>query len=122
MNSTPTTHLLNPKQLADEFKVSNVKVQEWLDVAGLVPEVSLPYGRGVMRLYDPVQSRRVVAQMVLKPKPITITRVNRPADDDQIAMLTEKLDRLESQNRVLYRLIAENLIPKVEALAKPATD
>lgn len=119
--STETLDLMNPKQLADEFKLSNVTVQTWLDEAELAPVATLPYGRGTMRLYKPEAARRVITAR-LQPAgapPSNPDKVLLDALENQIEEtkhLRDTVETLKRQNKALFQLVNETLTPKIDRL------
>lgn len=64
-----TSDLLSASALAKEFSISNTTVALWLEDAKLAASITMPYGRGFMRLYEPSPARDAIRARMPKPEP-----------------------------------------------------
>lgn len=121
-SSTKTTDLMNPGQLAREFGIFNVQANKILDEAGVAPVHSVPYGRGLMRLYEPEAARNAIRAALQKRESENPQRQQEhlPQCLDvlewRIEELTGEVRKLVEQNRVLFAYMRDNVGERVEKL------
>lgn len=121
-SSTKTTDLMNPGQLAREFGIFNVQVNKILDEAGIAPVHSVPYGRGLMRLYEPETARIAIRASLAKRKDENpqLQQEHSPqcldALEERVEELTGEVRKLAEQNRALFAYLRDNVGERVEKL------
>lgn len=120
-SSTKTTDLMNPGQLAREFGIFNVQANKILDEAGIAPVHSVPYGRGLMRLYEPEAARNAVRAALQKREDENPQQQEHSPQcldvlEERIEGLTGEVRKLAEQNRALFAYIRDNVGERVEKL------
>lgn len=121
-SSTKTTDLMNPGQLAREFGIFNVQANKILDEAGIAPVHSVPYGRGLMRLYEPEAARNAIRAALQRRESENPQRQQEHLPqcldvlEERIEELTGEVRKLAEQNRALFAYIRDNVGERVEKL------
>ena len=120
-SSAKTTDLMNPGQLAREFGIFGMQAHKILDESGLEPVHSVPYGRGLMRLYEPEAAR--IAMRTAIQKRDSAKRRNKEQDkqclealEDRVEELTGEVRKLTEQNRALFAYLRDNVGEKIDKL------
>lgn len=120
--STKTTDLMNPGQLAREFGIFNVQANKILDEAGIAPVHSVPYGRGLMRLYEPEAARNAIRAALPKREDENPQRQQEHSPqcldvlEERIEELTGEVRKLAEQNRALFAYLRDSVGERVEKL------
>lgn len=128
-----TKKLENPTDVARRHGMDNSLVNGLLRDK-LEPVQEFSYGRGVMRLYDPVGADSVIAEYRASVLAQARTRPPASAPDvaapppanlapvlDQLESLDEKLAKLLDQNAVMFRTFTARLDTMQEAIVELAT-
>lgn len=120
---TKTSDLVNPTQLGKEFGRPNQWVQAILAEADLHAVVTMPYGRGFLRMYEPGPARDAIRAKLSKPA-VGAQEVRLPPPSVCLDVLEERVEtlcaevaKLQAQNIVLLRTL-ESMKGGVETLVQ----